>query len=95
MENKGHYFYVLTCRDGSYYGGYTNNLERRLKLHNEGKGAKYTRGRGPVSLTFAKEFDTKEEAMKAEYRFKQLTRLKKEQFLNRETSDINVAAEKL
>jgi putative endonuclease len=95
MENNEHYFYVLTCRDGSYYGGYTNNLERRLKLHNEGKGAKYTRGRGPVSLTFAKEFDTKEEAMKAEYRFKQLTRLKKEQFLNREASDINVAAEKL
>jgi len=95
MVNNEHYFYVLTCRDGSYYGGYTNNLERRLKLHNEGKGAKYTRGRGPVSLTFAKEFDTKEEAMKAEYRFKQLTRLKKEQFLNREASDINVAAEKL
>ncbi|MDF2903403.1 MAG: nuclease superfamily protein, partial [Bacillus sp. (in: firmicutes)] len=45
MENK-HYFYVLECRDGSFYGGYTNHLERRIMQHNEGKGAKYTRGRG-------------------------------------------------
>jgi len=95
MENNDHFFYVLTCRDGSLYGGYTNNLERRLKLHNEGKGAKYTRGRGPVSLTYYKCFENKSDALKAEYHFKQLTRKKKNQFLIRETSDNDVAAEKL
>jgi putative endonuclease len=95
MENSHHYFYVLTCRDGSYYGGYTNNLERRLKLHNEGKGAKYTRGRGPVALTYSKAYENKSDALKAEARFKQLSRKKKVEFLIRETSDEHVAAEKL
>ncbi|MGG3468412.1 GIY-YIG nuclease family protein [Neobacillus pocheonensis] len=95
MENSEHYFYVLTCRDGSFYGGYTNNLERRLKLHNEGKGAKYTRGRGPVELTFYKGFDNKSDALRAEYDFKRLTRKKKIEFLMEETGGYDVAAEKL
>ena len=42
MENEEHYFYVVSCKDDSLYAGYTNNLKRRIKLHNEGKGAKYT-----------------------------------------------------
>jgi putative endonuclease len=95
MENKEHYFYVLTCRDGSFYGGYTNNLERRLKVHNEGKGAKYTRGRGPVQLTFYKTFAHKGEALKAEIYFKGLTRKKKVEFLMKETGGKYVAAEEL
>ena len=95
MENSEHYFYVLTCRDGSFYGGYTNNLERRLKLHNEGKGAKYTRGRGPVELTFYKGYDNKGDALRAEYDFKRLTRKKKIEFLMEETGGYDVAAEKL
>jgi putative endonuclease len=81
MEKNEHYFYVLTCRDGSLYGGYTNNLERRIKLHNEGKGAKYTRGRGPVELTYYKSYETKGEALRAEYNFKRLTRKKKDEYL--------------
>lgn len=95
MVNSEHYFYVLTCRDGSFYGGYTNNLERRLKLHNEGKGAKYTRGRGPVELTFYKGYDNKGDALRAEYDFKRLTRKKKIEFLMEETGGYDVAAEKL
>ncbi|MDN3020006.1 GIY-YIG nuclease family protein [Paenibacillus sp. BSR1-1] len=95
MENNKHYFYVLTCRDGSFYGGYTNNLERRLRLHNEGKGAKYTRGRGPLELTFYKEYDNKTDALRAEYYFKRLSRKKKIEFLMEETGGYNVAAEKL
>ncbi|MEH7354731.1 GIY-YIG nuclease family protein [Neobacillus drentensis] len=87
MENSSHYFYVLTCSDGSLYGGYTNNLERRIKLHNEGKGAKYTRGRGPVELTFFKGYDHKSDALKAEYQFKQLTRKKKLEFLRNNTNN--------
>jgi putative endonuclease len=81
MENNGHYFYVLTCKDGTLYGGYTNNLNRRIKLHNEGKGAKYTRGRGPVSLTYYKVYPNKGDALRAEYQFKKLTRKKKDEFL--------------
>lgn len=95
MDNGQHYFYVLTCRDGSLYGGYTNDLKRRIRQHNEGKGAKYTRGRGPVTLTFSKCFDTKNEALKAEYWFKRLPRKKKDEFLQKETGEDNAAAEKL
>lgn len=95
MEKNEHYFYVLTCADGSLYGGYTNNLDRRIKLHNEGKGAKYTRGRGPVILTFYKRFDNKSEAMSAEYHFKRLSRKQKLEFIVRETGDDDVAAKEL
>ncbi|MFL6518422.1 MAG: GIY-YIG nuclease family protein [Bacillus sp. (in: firmicutes)] len=92
MENNEHFFYVLTCKDGSLYGGYTNNLERRIKLHNEGKGAKYTRGRGPVELTYYRSYENKGDALRAEYNFKRLTRNKKDEFLMRETGDSDVAA---
>jgi putative endonuclease len=81
MGNNMHYFYVLECRDGTYYGGYTNNVEKRIETHNAGKGAKYTRGRGPVSLLYAEEFQSKGEALKAEIQFKKLTRKQKEEFL--------------
>ncbi|MEH7887051.1 GIY-YIG nuclease family protein [Bacillus sp. JJ1609] len=95
MEASRHYFYVLLCRDGSLYAGYTNNLERRLKMHNEGKGAKYTKGRGPVRLVYSKSFDEKSDAMKAEYEFKQWTRKKKEDFLLREMGGLYASTEKL
>lgn len=93
MENN-HYFYVLKCLDGSFYGGYTNNLDRRIKMHNDGKGAKYTRGRGPVVLLFKKGFENKSDALKAEYEFKSWSRKKKEEFLMKETGGIYVATEK-
>lgn len=95
MENSHHYFYVLHCKDNSLYAGYTNNLDRRVKLHNEGKGAKYTRGRGPVKLVFSKAYDNKSEALKAEYEFKQWSRKKKEDFLVKESGGIYVAAKEL
>jgi putative endonuclease len=94
MESNGHYFYVLTCSDGSLYGGYTNNLDRRIEQHNEGKGAKYTRGRGPVKLIYYQIFSSKGEALRAEYQFKQLTRKKKLEYLMKEGKS-DVAAEKL
>lgn len=76
-----HYFYVLECADGSYYAGYTNNIEKRVHTHNEGKGAKYTRARRPVALCYYEEYETKTEAMQAEYRFKQLRRQEKERIV--------------
>lgn len=83
MDSKAsHLFYVLECKDGSYYAGYTNDLERRVRVHNEGKGAKYTRAKRPVRCIYHESFDTKREAMQAEYQFKQLKRSEKERYLN-------------
>ncbi|ATP38598.1 endonuclease [Solibacillus sp. R5-41] len=86
-ENK-HYFYVLECRDTSYYAGYTNDLEKRITVHNTGKGAKYTRARGPVKCIYYELFETKQEAMRAEYAFKQLPRIKKIEYMRRPTDEI-------
>lgn len=83
MENSKHYFYVVECRDHSFYAGYTNNLEKRIAAHNAGKGAKYTRARLPVSCIYYELFETKQEAMRMEYAFKQFTREKKEQYIGR------------
>ncbi|MFJ7640564.1 GIY-YIG nuclease family protein [Peribacillus sp. NPDC097264] len=84
METNRHYFYVLKCSDDSYYAGYTNNLERRINMHNQGKGAKYTRGRTPVELIYHETFENQTLAMKAEYQFKQLTRKQKEKWMAKE-----------
>lgn len=74
-----HYVYVLSCGDGSYYTGYTTDVEERLKAHREGRGAKYTRGRGPLQLIYTEEFEDKREAMRREWEIKhRLTRKEKE-----------------
>ena len=75
------YTYILKCRDGSLYTGWTNDIEKRLKAHNEGRGAKYTKGRTPVTLVHLEEFETKEEAMKREYAIKHMTKKKKENLI--------------
>ncbi len=69
--------YILKCNDNSLYTGWTNDITHRLKMHNEGKGAKYTRGRGPVELVYLEEFETKQEAMSREAKIKRLTRKEK------------------
>ena len=69
--------YILQCKDTSLYCGWTNDIAGRIKAHNEGKGAKYTRGRGPVHPLYLHAFDTKEEAMKEEARIKALSREEK------------------
>lgn len=76
------YTYILRCGDGSYYTGWTNDLERRLRAHSEGRGGKYTRSRLPVELIYREEFATKEEAMRREWEIKQLTRAQKEELIN-------------
>ena len=77
MNRKKYYAYMLECRDGTIYSGYTVNPLQREKTHNQGKGAKYTRARLPVKLVYVEEFDTKIEAMKREYALKQLTHAEK------------------
>ncbi|MED3662454.1 GIY-YIG nuclease family protein [Ureibacillus sp. FSL K6-8385] len=92
MEKKdNHYFYVLECADSSLYAGYTNHLERRIRQHNEGKGAKYTRARRPVQCIYYEIFETKEEALKAEYAFKQLKRSEKIKYIEigREKNEVS------
>ena len=75
------YVYIIQCKDGTYYTGITTNVERRLKEHNSGKGAKYTRSRTPVELEECKEFKNRSEASKEEARIKKLTRIKKEKLI--------------
>ena len=75
------YTYMLRCRDDSLYTGWTNDLEKRLKSHNSGKGARYTACRRPCRLVYFERFETKEEAMRREYRIKQLTRSEKEELI--------------
>ena len=69
--------YLLQCADGTLYGGYTTDLQKRLAAHNSGKGAKYTRSRLPVELVYWEECPTKEAAMSREWQLKHLTREKK------------------
>jgi putative endonuclease len=57
------YTYILSCADGTYYTGYTNNLIKRVQTHNTGRGSKYTRSRRPVHLVYYKEFENKHDAM--------------------------------
>ncbi len=71
------YTYIVECSDGTLYTGWTSNLERRLRSHNDGRGAKYTRSRRPVTLMYYEISDTKQEAMKREWAIKRMTREQK------------------
>ena len=72
-----HYVYILKCVDKTLYTGYTTDIDKRVAMHNRGKGAKYTRGRLPVQLLYYEEFDNKSDAMKREYAIKQLSHKQK------------------
>ncbi|AWI07610.1 GIY-YIG nuclease family protein [Clostridium drakei] len=76
------YVYILQCIDGTLYTGYTNDLNKRIQVHNSGKGAKYTRGRLPVKLVYSEEFNTKNEALKREYAIKLMKRKRKLELIN-------------
>jgi putative endonuclease len=73
-----YHVYIVECFNGTYYTGYTNDLEARLKLHNSGNGAKYLRGKGPVKLVYAKEYRYYKNAVRAEIDIKKRTRAEKE-----------------
>ena len=77
------YTYIVECSDGTYYCGWTNNLEKRIIAHNAGTGAKYTRTRRPCKLVYYEEFETKEEAMSREWHIKRLTRPEKEALIGK------------
>ncbi|MGL4850223.1 MAG: GIY-YIG nuclease family protein [Clostridium sp.] len=86
------YVYILKCKDDTLYTGWTNDLDNRIKMHKEGKGAKYTRGRGPLELMYYEEFLDKKEAMKKEYKIKRMDRSDKIKLI--ENANLNKALEK-
>ncbi len=75
------YAYMLRCSDGSLYSGYTVDLQKRLQLHNSGRGAKYTRSRLPVTLVYFQEFSSIHEALQREAALKRLSRQEKLQLI--------------
>ena len=82
VRKSKYWVYIVQCSDGTYYTGYTNDLEKRLREHNSGKGAKYTRDRKPVKLVWKKEYKYFKKAFLMERRIKSLTRLQKESLVS-------------
>ncbi|KOX94945.1 GIY-YIG nuclease family protein [Haloarcula rubripromontorii] len=80
-----YHVYVLRCSDNTFYTGYTTDVERRVREHDAGDGAKYTRGRTPVELIHVESFDSQSDAMSREYEIKQYSRAEKERLV--ESSD--------
>ncbi|MCK5580131.1 MAG: GIY-YIG nuclease family protein [Candidatus Omnitrophica bacterium] len=85
MKRKAVFFvYIVKCKHGTYYTGYTNDLEKRIKTHNEGRaGAKYLRGKGPVKLSYVKQYKYFRCAIKHEAAIKRFTRLEKEKIVKK------------
>ena len=75
--DKKWYVYILRCGDGTLYCGSTDDVQRRLTAHRAGKGAKYTRGRGPLELVYSEECDSCSAALKREHAIKMLKRSEK------------------
>ena len=75
------YTYILKCSDGTYYTGWTKDLDNRLKVHNSGQGSKYTRVRLPVSIIYYEYFESDNDAMKREATIKRLSRKGKEELI--------------
>lgn len=75
--NKKHFVYILETVNNKLYCGYTDDVEKRFKAHINGTGAKFTRANKPLKIVYQKEFATKSEALKEEYRIKKLPRIKK------------------
>ena len=81
IEEKQNYVYMLECSDGSYYTGWTTHLRERVRTHNGGEGAKYTRSRRPVHLVYYETCSSRSDAMKREYAVKHLPRKEKERMV--------------
>lgn len=83
-----YYVYLLKCCDNSLYCGCTNDLEKRLKAHNSGTGAKYTKPRRPVVLAYFEETNTKSDALRREAAIKKLTRQEKLELIKKNGGDL-------
>jgi putative endonuclease len=83
MENENWFVYILLCIDGTLYTGITNDIKKRMLAHDKGKGAKYTKGRGPFKLMYKDNLDTLSSAMKEEIRIKKLKKIQKLKLANK------------
>ncbi len=79
--SKQNCVYIVECNDGTLYTGWTNDIDKRIKAHNEGKGAKYTRFRNPVKLVYIENLENKSEALIRENKIKKMTRNEKKQLI--------------
>ena len=82
MLEKMYYVYIIRCKDGTLYTGSTDDVQRRFQVHSSGKGAKYTRGRGPLELVYSEECATWSDALKRERNIKSLSKSEKEKLIN-------------
>ncbi|WP_203637336.1 MULTISPECIES: GIY-YIG nuclease family protein [Levilactobacillus] len=80
-NTKLYYFYVLLCADNSLYGGFTTDVAKRFATHLAGKGAKYTKVHRPLKVLYSEEFNSKHDALHAEWAFKHQSRQKKLAYL--------------
>ena len=80
-QQQNNYVYIVRCHDNTFYTGWTTDLNKRIKTHNAGKGAKYTKIRRPVELVYYETFESKSDALKREYQIKQLKRNEKEKLI--------------
>lgn len=85
MESSDWELYILRCGDGTLYTGIARDADKRLAMHRSGKGAKYTRGRGPLTMVYREHCGSHGEALRREYAVKQLTREEKERLIGKET----------
>ena len=81
VQQQNNYVYIVRCHDNTFYTGWTTDLDKRIKTHNAGKGAKYTKIRRPVELVYYETFESKSDALKREYQIKQLKRNEKEKLI--------------
>jgi putative endonuclease len=88
-----HYVYVLECADGTFYTGYTTDVQRRVAEHDAGDGAKYTRGRTPVSLVHVESYDSRSAAMSREHEVKTYSRARKERLVDGDDPTVDADAE--
>ena len=77
------FVYILVCNDGSFYTGYTKNLSHRVKLHTNGKGAKYTKSHKPKKVAFVELFDSRSEALKRERNIKKMSHKQKQELITK------------
>ena len=85
VTKQKNYVYILRCADGTFYTGWTTDPDRRLEVHNAGKGAKYTRPRLPVEMVYLEECASKGEALSREIAIKNLTRQEKEELIRQKS----------
>ena len=80
------WIYILKCSDNSYYTGWTNSLEKRIKKHARGQGSRYTRSRLPIRLVYSEKMNGRNEALKREHSIKKLSRSNKNKLVNKNTA---------